>query len=731
MKIFFYLFSLSWLLCLPLSAQEQVTLSGKVTDDKGMPLSAVSIAIENTTTGTYTDDNGQYTLKVTIGPHAVVASSVGYQTMKMELEISHHMQVNFTLKESAVSLNSIEIYGKTQTQKVKEGVFAVNALDVKPIINSLNNLNDLVNRTTGIKVREEGGVGSDFDLSINGMSGNSIRYFIDGMPLDSKGSGVSLSNLPVNIIDRIEIYKGVVPANLGADALGGAINIITKQEKSNYLDASYGIGSFHTHKADLNAQIIEPQTELIVRPTLGINYSKNDYTMKDVEVWDEGADQYIYTNRKRFHDDYFSLLGQIEVGFANTSWADAFFISGSYSNIDKELQTGSVQTVVYGMAEKQTDAWSLSARYQKRDFLVKNLQLNASLSHTWDHSLTVDTAYRKYDWNGDYILSSRNEITGNKRSIRHYKRPMTLAHVNIDYAVNPHHTFNLDYSLNRTGNNRFDDLDTDFEPSNDILAKHILGLSYHQSFFNDKWNNIFFVKDYINHANIRQTDSGATTGSNKVKGSITKNYVGYGVGSRFVINSAFAIKVSYERSIRLPIARELLGNGSTIYANVALAPESSNNINLGFFGTWHPATGHTLYYETNSFLRNVDNFIQMQVIEKEGMLQYQNVPAVYIKGLEGEVRYNWQNNYQGMYGMDPAEGKVVFRITKKMTMIKPGIYYFDVRLMEKDSKQIGMIRECRDWAPIFGSLEIQGTPTNRATVYDWLDLSDTAPGGSN
>lgn len=104
---------------------------------------------------------------------------------------------------------------------------------------------------------------------------------------------------------------------------------------------------------------------------------------------------------------------------------------------------------------------------------------------------------------------------------------------------------------------------------------------------------------------------------------------------------------------------------------------------------------------------------------------------------EGEAgpvdnRYNWQNNYQGMYGMDPAEGKVVFRITKKMTMIKPGIYYFDVRLMEKDSKQIGMIRECRDWAPIFGSLEIQGTPTNRATVYDWLDLSDTdAAGGSN
>ena len=55
-----------------------------------------------------------------------------------------------------------------------------------------------------------------------------------------------------------------------------------------------------------------------------------------------------------------------------------------------------------------------------------------------------------------------------------------------------------------------------------------------------------------------------------------------------------AVKVSYEHSVRLPIARELLGNGTTIYANVALKPEKSNNVNLALFGTWHPA-GETYY----------------------------------------------------------------------------------------------------------------------------------------
>ena len=626
-----------------ITAQNTFTLSGRVTDAHDIPLPQVTIAIENTSIGTYTSDRGEYSLKVSPGKHTLVVSFLGYQTVKTTLDLRQDKRLDFKMEESPINLQSVEIYGKTQTQKVKEGAFAVNALDIKPIVNSLNNLNNLVNRTTGIKVREEGGVGSDFDLSINGMSGNSVRYFLDGIPLDTKGTGVSLANLPVNIIDRIEIYKGVVPASLGTDALGGAINIITKQEKKNYLDVSYGIGSFHTHKADLNAQFVEPATGLIIRPTFGVNYSKNDYMMKDVEVWDEESRKYILTNRRRFHDDYFSLLGQVEVGFANKPWTDAFFVSGSYSKVDKELQTGSVQSKVYGMAERKTDAWSISARYQKRDFLLKNLQLNTFISHTWDHSLTVDTAYRKYDWNGDYILSSRNEITGRGASMRHYKRPLTLVRANMDYRLNKHHSFNLNYLLSRTGNNRYDEADKEFEASNDVLAKHVSGFSYNQSFLEGKIENTFFVKHYLNHLNIQQTDLPTVTGSKEVKGSLSKSYAGYGAGSRFTVTESFSLKLSYEHSVRLPLARELLGNGTTIYANVALKPESSHNVNVGIFGTWHPASGHTLYYEANGFLRYVDDYIQANVSEKEGMIQYENVPAVNIQGVEGELSYNWQN----------------------------------------------------------------------------------------
>lgn len=629
-------------------AQAFVTLSGKVTSSDGTPVVQATLAVEGTSYGTYSDDNGNYSLSLPEGKYTLVVSFVGFKSQRKNIELRGKKSVDFILQEDAVGLKDVEVYAKSKSQKLRESSFAVNALDVKPIVNSLNNLNELVNRASGIKVRQEGGVGSDFDLSINGMSGNSVRYFIDGVPLETKGSEVSLANLPVNIIDHIEMYKGVVPSYLGSDALGGAINIVTKKEKKNYLDVSYGVGSFHTHKADMNAQIVFPKSGLIVRPTVGVNYSKNDYMMKGVEVWDESVRKYVPSDRKRFHDDYFSLLAQVEVGVTGKSWADDFFVTASYSKVNKELQTGSIQTKVYGMAERNGDAYNVSAQYRKKDFILKGLQMQSILSHTWDHSLTVDTAYRVYDWNGDYIESSRNEITGREKSLRHYKRPTTMFRSNWDYRINQHHSVNFNYLVNRTGNDRYDDVDDSFVPSNDIVCKHIIGLSYHQQFLQNKIENTFFVKDYVNHLNIRQTDLYWQTDSDEVMGSNTNNYWGYGVGTRVKFIEPVALKASFEHSVRLPLARELLGNGSTIYANTALNPERSDNVNLGAFGTWHPATGHSLYYEVNGFMRFVDDYIQAVVAEKEGMMQYENVPAVHIKGVEGEVRYSWKRNLQCM-----------------------------------------------------------------------------------
>ena len=540
-----------------------------------------------------------------------------------------------------LQLSNATVTAKSREQRLREGAFAVGALNIRLQASTLQSLTQAIDRTAGIRIREEGGVGSEYDLSINGMSGNSIRYFLDGMPLDAKGTGMTLANLPVNIIDRVEIYKGVIPASFGSDALGGAVNIITSSRARNYLDFSYGIGSFHTHKADFNAQYTGKKTGLVFKPVLSANYSKNDYLMRDVKVRNEDRTAFVIKDLPRFHDDYLSLFGQLEAGVQDRSWTDAFFVSASVSKIDKDVQTGATQDHVIGMAERHTLSYNVAARYEKADFLTEGMRLHASVSQTWDHSQTVDTTYRRYYWDGSYIDGGYSEIRRRGKTLRHYQRPMTVARTNLSYRIAEGHDLALNYLLTRAGNKQTDTWDKDFEPTDDVLAKHIISLSYDQSLLSGRLNNAFFVKDFVNHLKIGQNEMPSTTGADKVKGSDTQNYVGYGAGSRYLLFEELAVKGSYEHSIRLPISRELLGNGSTIYANVALKPEISENFNLGLFGTFDLGGGHTISYETNGFVRLVDNYIRATVMETESMMQYVNVDAVHIKGVDGEIRYDW------------------------------------------------------------------------------------------
>ena len=538
-------------------------------------------------------------------------------------------------------LQNATVTAKSREQKLREGAFAVGALNIRLQASTLQSLTQAIDRSSGIRIREDGGVGSEFDLSINGMSGNSIRYFLDGMPLDAKGTGMTLANLPVNIIERVEIYKGVIPVSFGSDALGGAVNIVTNRSRRNYLDFSYGIGSFHTHKADFSAQYTGKKTGLIFKPVISANYSKNDYLMRGVKVRNEDRTAFVIKDLPRFHDDYLSLFGQMEVGVADRSWADAFFVSASVSKVDKDIQTGATQDRVIGMAERHTQSLNVSARYEKVDFLTDGMQFQVSASHTMDHSQTIDTTYRRYYWDGSYIDGSYSEIRSRGKTLRHYRRPLTVVSSNLSYRLAEGHELALNYVFNRAGNRQTDDWDTDFVPTDDVLAKHIAGLSYDQSLLSGRLNNAFFVKDYVNHLMIGQNELPSTTGANVVQGSDTKNYVGYGLGTRYLFFDPLAVKGSYEHSVRLPISRELLGNGSTVYPNVALKPEISENFNVGLFGTVDLGGGHSISYEANGFVRLVDNYIRATVTETESMMQYVNVAAVHIKGVDGEIRYDW------------------------------------------------------------------------------------------
>ena len=118
------------------------------------------------------------------------------------------------------------------------------------------------------------------DYNLNGMSGNSVKIFIDGLSISTYGSSFSLNSIPPALIERVEVYKGVIPAHLADDALGGAINVILKKGVVNNLSASISYGSFNTLQSNINAAYRDESTGFTTKVSAFYNSSDNDY-----EVW--------------------------------------------------------------------------------------------------------------------------------------------------------------------------------------------------------------------------------------------------------------------------------------------------------------------------------------------------------------------------------------------------------------------------------------------------------------
>ncbi len=645
-KFFLLLFLCIWFAGSGIQAQNasKFRIEGKVTDKAGSPVAFANVIldIKRNLTGTSNAD-GMYVIEnVPQGSYEMVISSVGYEETKSRIEVNgaRTLTFNFTLNDNAQDLREVLVKGdrqKAEVQKLKTSGFSVNALDLKDFQNLGSDLNQVLARTSGVKVRETGGMGSNFEFSINGLSGKQIRYFIDGVPMDIFGNSMSLNNIPVNLAERVEVYKGVVPVSLGADAMGGAVNIVTNQRVRNYLDASYSIGSFNSHRAAITGQYTIPgQSGIVVRANGFYNYSDNNYIMRDVEVWDEEEYEYVPKNFRRFHDDYMSVMGKLEAGVLNKKWTDAFFVGGSYSHTDQDIQTGFRQHIVYGDVHRNSNSYSTFASYRKDSLFVNGLNLNVFASVSRDYMITADTSMYQYGWDGTRIKRSSAEMGGSK-AISHLIRPKKFLRANLSYDINSHHSFNMNYSYDHVENNSYNELiqDKDYAPGN--LGKGILGVAYQGNFFKDRLLTQVFGKIYQVH--LKQNQWSNIEYDYVDQDTVFYNY-GYGVTGRLKLFRATGIKFSYEKAYRLQEVEEMFGDGLTIIGNPVLKPENGDNFNAGIFQGFDMGRHH-FFIEAGAFYRDARDFIYAVPYERNNAMQYENKSSVVIKGGEAEMRYTF------------------------------------------------------------------------------------------
>ncbi len=639
------------------ASQNTVRISGQILDEKDKPIAYATIGVKSTGTGVVCDENGKFSFALPLQKSiCLVIRSVGYKQKLIDINLNSKEAVRLVEHLSANSeyIKEVTVNVAGKGRRIQQQGFNVEVIDTKSLEYKSVDVNTLLKNTPGITVRQDGGLGSKTSYSINGLSGKGVRFFIDGVPMEYMGSSYSVSSIPVNLIERIEVYKGVVPVELSTDALGGVINIVTKKVRNSSLSLSYSAGSFNTHKASLIASL-KRKNGFVTNLSSFYNYSDNNYKIwgDHVIIVDDDPDSPTYGKGesgmtvKRFHDAYESYGTKIEVGFLSKKWADNFLIGVNLSKMDKEVQDGATMQTPYGerLAGQQTAMASLN--YSKRDLFSKGLGVSVSAFYSKNHRNVVDTTTNTYNWYGNKMYEPYPSAGESGTA--------TLA-INDQYVLSG--TSKLNYKLSkkqRLGVNvmyTHDKTDSDDELKDAIdrmygdsreIIKYTSGANYLYKSLNNKFTSTVFGKYFVQKVIVdkmsSETDHGETTWT-PYQLNTKKDYWGYGFTSNVTVFNWMQISISGEKALRLPSSKELFGDATEITAaSFTLKPESSNNINLGFNFPALLKDPHDLRLNFNLFYRDTKDKIKQSLTASDDEYQYINFEKILSKGIDLSAIY--------------------------------------------------------------------------------------------
>uniref|UniRef100_A0AB33IYW7 TonB-dependent receptor n=1 Tax=Prevotella sp. GTC17254 TaxID=3236794 RepID=A0AB33IYW7_9BACT len=554
-------------------------------------------------------------------------------------KIKEKAQVDSTVfKEQQIS--EVQITAKSKARALQEQAYAISVLDLQKSYTMNTPLNRLLNTVSSVRIREDGGVGSNYSFSMNGFTGNQVKFFLDGIPMDNFGSSFNLANLSANMAERVEVYKGVLPVYLGADALGGAVNILTRRN-ANYLDAVYSIGSFGTHKASVNGAYSNTQTGFTLRFNTFFNYAKNNYKVYapivDLNTQKVIGNEWV----KRFHDQYRSGGLKVETGLMGRKWADYLLFGFIASGNNKNVQTGATMDAVYGGVKQRSFSFIPSVRYKKNDLWVDGLSLQLYATYNMVNTYNVDTLTARYNWLGQHVKSTgAGEAYKTDAKIRERE---WQANANINYMIDAHQSLTLNHVLTAMRRKAYDKAYPDDLMNNvpQILTKNVTGLGYQVRF--DRWNASVFGKLYQLHSATNKLVNQFKQDQHWESVETDKTKLGFGVAATYFILPGLQAKVSYENAYRMPETVEMFGDGFIQKSNLNLKPESSKNLNAGFVYDRHIGVHH-LMAEANYIYRRSTDFIMKGVsLTSNPTTAYTNLGKVITKGIEGSLRYEYKN----------------------------------------------------------------------------------------
>ncbi|MCL3779723.1 SusC/RagA family TonB-linked outer membrane protein [Prolixibacteraceae bacterium JC049] len=364
--------------------KKDVTLKGKVTDEKGELLPGVSVVVKGTTIGVVTNLDGAYSLVVPADTKTVVFSFVGMATQ--EIELNGQTTLDVVLKTDAIGLDEVVAVGYG-VQRKESLTGAISSVKTEQLTASTEAsvASALVGKLGGISSRQNSGKpGAGANIQIRNLG--TPLYIIDGIQKDAGQFG----NLDANDIESITVLKDASAAIYGVQASNGVIVVTTKKGKKNgantiNVSLRHGIQNFTRFPKMMNAA---QWVDHMVERDMNL-YGKTNYTREEYDKWQKGT----------------------EPGYQSFDWRK-FIVNENapqtYAHVDA---SGGTDKVVYYLSYSQVNQEGMFNGY---GFGRNNLQANveADLAHGFKIGMNLNGRVEKRDgimttlnWDHFYIFS--------------------------------------------------------------------------------------------------------------------------------------------------------------------------------------------------------------------------------------------------------------------------------------------------------------------------------------
>ena len=471
----------------------------------------------------------------------------------------------------------------------------------------------LIEHETGVQVRSAGGQGSFSTVSLRGASSEQVMVYLDGMLLNqASGGAVDLSLIPLANVERIEIYRGTVPIELGNASMGGAVNIISKRSSADNMRLKVSLGSFGLQSYVFSSNTGDEKNNFLL--SANSISSDNDFVILNHNGTPLNPSDDRYEPRYNNALLQKSLLTKWQYQFNQNHDVDTRF-----EYLDKKKQLPHRQNYPLAQASFDTSVYDFVTQLNNRSLV------NGSM----DVGLKIFTRRKDELFNDELIqigyLSQKVNMNSKKNGSELFSSAK-FDSAQLKYRVLfEDEAFEFEDMLNNRA----------YRDNNRRLLEQ--GIEYKQYLFNEdlivnaSLRNIS-VRDRI-HAVLDVFGNQIDIGEKKYSESNSQ------LGAKYRFNAQSFVTVNFADYIRIPSFFELFGDLGYFRGSPDLLNESGFNSDIGYAYTWYKPGSwlHDARFYSGYFFNRVNNLI-VRDYNSFGVGVSKNIADADVRGVEFDLK---------------------------------------------------------------------------------------------